>query len=167
MNKLGKLDDSLGCGEIPIVRIDHPIYARGKGMIKAIEIELETGHYSFNVLQNALTNVGEIKAWYKESGDIIKNDDAEKFREIIWVLSSKALVRADILAPDFIEISNYHRDKIVQVDRSHSIKECDEAIKVTLQKVVVTFLNGQTLELIRPKNRSNAEQYESLVKLLG
>lgn len=134
-------------------------------MMKAIEMELETGHYSFCVLQNALANVGGIKAWYKELGDM--NEDSEKFREIIWVLSERAIVRADILTPDFIEICNYRRDKIIQVDRSHSIKQCDENIKVTLQKAVVTFEDGSTLEMVRPKNRSNAEQYDSLIKLIG
>lgn len=134
-------------------------------MLKAMEMELETGHYSFGVLQNALAQVGAVKAWYKEVGDM--NEDSEKFREIIWVLSEKAITRADILTPDFVDISNYRRDMIIQVERSHSILQCEESIKVTLQKAVVTFMDGRTLELIRPKNRSNAEQYDSLVKLLG
>jgi hypothetical protein len=138
-----------------------------EGMTKAIEMELETGHYSFCVLQNALVSAGEIKAWYKEFGDIIKNDELEKFREIFWVLSEKDIIRADILAPDFIEISNYRRNKIIKVERTHSIKECDENIKVTLEKAVVTFENGNTLEMVRPKNRSSAEQYDSLIKLIG
>ncbi|MGI6548801.1 MAG: hypothetical protein ACOX4Q_02020 [Syntrophomonadales bacterium] len=134
-------------------------------MLKAIEMELETGHYSFGVLQNALAEVGAIKAWYKEFGDM--NEDSEKFREIIWVLSDKAIIRADILTPDFVEIYTYYRDKIIQVERSHSIMQCEENIKVTLQRVVVTFTDGRTLEMIRPKNRSNAEQYDSLVKMIG
>mgnify|MGYP000908835810 CR=1 FL=1 len=134
-------------------------------MLKAIEMELETGHYSFDALQNALAVVGEIKGWYKEFGDM--DEDSEKFREIIWVLSDKAITRADILTPDFVDISNYQRDKIIQVERSHSILQCEENIKVILQKVVLTFTDGRTLELIRPKNRSNAEQYDSLVKLIG
>jgi acetone carboxylase gamma subunit len=134
-------------------------------MLKAMEMELETGHYSFGVLQNALAQVGAVKAWYKEYGDM--DEDSEKFREIIWVLSDKAITRADILTPDFVDISNYRRDMIIQIERSHSILQCEENIKVTLQKVVLTFMDGRTLELIRPKNRSNAEQYDSLAKLIG
>ena len=134
-------------------------------MLKAIEMELETGHYSFGVLQNALAEVGVIKAWYKELGDM--NEDSENFREIVWLLSDKAIVKADILTPDYVVIWNYQRDKIIQVERSHSIMQCEENIKVTLQKVVVTFIDGRTLEMNRPKNRSNAEQFDSLIKLIG
>ncbi len=136
-------------------------------MMKAIEIELETGHYSFCALKKALENVGGIKAWYKEFGDIVKSEGSEKFREIIWVLSEKSIIRADILTPDFIEISSYRRDKIVQVDRSHSIMQCEEDIKVILQKTVVTLENGNTLELVRPRNRSNAVHYDSMIQLMA
>ena len=134
-------------------------------MLKAIEMELETGHYSFDALQNALAVVGAIKGWYKEFGDM--DGDSEKFREIIWVLSENAITRAEILTPDFIEICNYQRDKLIKVDRSFSIAECDDGIRVTLQKVVLTFTDGQTLVMTRPKNRSNAEQYDAFVKLMG
>ena len=134
-------------------------------MLKAIEMELVTGHYSFDILQNALTVVGAIKGWYREFGDM--DEDSEKFREIIWVLSEKAITRAEILTPDFIEICNFQRDKLIKVERSYSIAQCNDNIKVTLQKAVLTFTDGKTLTMIRPKNRSNAEQYDAFVKLIG
>jgi len=134
-------------------------------MLKAIEMELETGHYSFDALQNALAVVGEIKGWYKEFGDM--DEDSEKFREIIWVLSEKAITRAEILTPDVIEICNYQRDKLIKVERTYSITQCDENIKGTLQKTALTFTDGESLVLMRPKNRSNAEQYDAFVKLMG
>ncbi|NLN84409.1 MAG: hypothetical protein GX138_08710, partial [Firmicutes bacterium] len=90
-------------------------------MIKAIEMELETGHFSLGVIQNAMANTGTIKAWYKEFGDLIKSSGTEKFREIIWVLSEKAIVRADILTPDYVEISSYRLKKVFNIDRQHSI----------------------------------------------
>ena len=83
------------------------------------------------------------------------------------MLSEKSIIRADILTPDFIEISSYRRDKIVQVDRSHSIMQCEEDIKVILQKTVVTLENGNTLELVRPRNRSNAVHYDSMIQLMA
>ena len=57
-------------------------------MLKAIEIELETGHYSFDILQNALTVVGAIKGWYREFGDM---DEDSKSLEIIWCFLRRPL----------------------------------------------------------------------------
>ncbi len=133
-------------------------------MLRTIEMELETGHFSFSVIQNAISNTGPIRAWYKDFGDTF---DVERFREILFVLTDSAIVMADIHTPDYIEISNFQRKRIVQVNRSHSIHETDESIIVTLEQVTVFFDGGQTIEMLRPTNKNNALQFEEFMNILG
>lgn len=136
-------------------------------MMKALEMELETGHFSLGVIQNAMSNAGAMRAWYKEFGDIIKSDGYEKFREIIWVLSEKAIIKADILTPDYVEISGYRLENVFNIDRRHSIQEIDDLVKVTLQQVKITFDAGNAITLVRPKNRSSAEHFDLFCNLIG
>ena len=115
-------------------------------MLKAIEMELETGHYSFDILQNALV-VGQSKGGTENSGT---GRRLEKFREIIWVLSEKAITRAEILTLILLRSGNFQRDKLIKVERSFRLHSAMTTSKYPAESVL-TFTDGKTLTMTDPR----------------